>query len=158
MHLNVCLRTAIKRERGGLEGCVIHTIAKPRMEVREALITLRDLNEMESDGAEELDAEIDSDNEWGNSSLHSDSDCDSDYEPDLPQLRRKRARTMPTVQVSTTQMEREEKGKDGTVWIKQRVDNAAGRLLAQNGTPLESGPTPYVKGRIDRAFDSFHCL
>ncbi|XP_041694792.1 uncharacterized protein LOC121533094 isoform X1 [Coregonus clupeaformis] len=126
------------------------------MALREALVMLRDLDEMESDGGEELDAEIDSDDEWGNSSLHSDSDCDSDYEPVLP--RRKRARTMPTVLASLTEIEREETGKDGTVWIKEPADNAPSRLSAQNGIQVESGPTPYAKDRIDRAFDSFHCL
>lgn len=65
---------------------------------------------------------------------------------------------MPTVQASLTEMEREETGKDGTVWIKEPADNAPSHLSPQNGIPVESGPTPYAKDRIDRAFDSFHCL
>ena len=39
---------------------------------------LRDLDEIESDGGEERDAEIDYDDEWGNSSIDSDAGYDSD--------------------------------------------------------------------------------
>jgi hypothetical protein len=35
---------------------------------------LRDLDEIESDGGEELDAEIDHYDEWGNYSIDSDAD------------------------------------------------------------------------------------
>lgn len=44
-------------------------MARPRIEVIEALTMLRDLDGIESDGGEDLDAEIDYDDEWGNYSM-----------------------------------------------------------------------------------------
>nr|XP_029500512.1 uncharacterized protein LOC115116168 [Oncorhynchus nerka] len=146
-----------------------------RMDVLKCLAVL-ELDDMDSDSRGELDEMYQEiyDDKYGIYSVDSDSDSETYGNPPrvpaAPQRNqqnsrscysqhgRKKAPTLPTVEPSSTEMERDNTGVDGTVWVKQPVGNATGRLLTQNDTRVESGPTPYAKDRIDGAYASFHCL
>lgn len=139
-------------------------------------LAVHELDDMDSDARGELDEMYQEiyDDKYGIFSVDSDSDSETyGIPPRVPvapqrnqqnsrscysQHGRKKAPTLPTVKPSSTEMERDNTGVDGTVWVKQPVGNATGRLLTQNDTRVESGPTPYAKDRIDGAYASFHCL